>query len=715
MFTSLFHSNSGSPVNAQLPLSQRRIFLQSARDLEQTAGGKSYLTRVSFVDHTVSGLRVRVYRGGIGHSSNDGRAHIRFSADGGATWSDEDKTISGASVTGFPLSAVDAPNVACATVLELANGNLLILVNEYDFTEPPINGTTKGTRQWRCTNLTTTTCTFTDEGKAFDNGVLPVDDQYYFANAPVGSTLYCTVYGNTAPGAFAARLWKNSNNGDINSWEFVNDLGAGVNEVTPVWLGGTTLFFLLRDDPNVATYTKITTDLGVTIGAAVNVTAQIGLFHAGQGTFDSDTGRVWFTGRHYVNDSNEWLSVVYSDDQGVTLTRHHLLDRANVDSDNIWQMTKNVDGSWTLYSCELYNEHGIFELTFNFLGDNLPGGAWRKKCPVTIAASQVTGDLSNYVAYLNQMATGFPETIWSEAKSDGSDIRASTDSYGLNQIPVKVRNWNTGAQTGEIWIGPLDISSNYNITFYLWWGRPSATALTVNPWSAQPMCRIVQHCDYAPSGAGDQLDASLWQNHATATNIESGDIEAGTVGKRINLDGVNEYIQQTSSFNQQQECFEWVFVLDNQVDQEDVTNAGGYLGGVLGTGVPFIYFGSASENFTNETLSLVQGGGGVAMTNVLTAGVHHVALRWTGSVFAWYLDGAAATTIQSSGGNAFRPTGTRWQWGASVTNSGYFNGALDEVRVWKAAPPVDYIRTNYRFMFQQSATVSFGTVESGIP
>lgn len=78
-----------------------------------------------------SGVVVMVYAGGSSHSIIDGVIHIRFSDDYGATWSDEDKTLAGAAVTGFPAYPTGAaPGDDLSPVepwlMQAPNGDLLM-------------------------------------------------------------------------------------------------------------------------------------------------------------------------------------------------------------------------------------------------------------------------------------------------------------------------------------------------------------------------------------------------------------------------------------------------------------------------------------------------------------------------------------------------------------------------------------------------------------
>jgi len=56
------------------------------------------------VEQTVEGLIVLCYREASKHTGSDGVIHVRFSKDGGKSWSRPDHTLDGSPISGFPVS-----------------------------------------------------------------------------------------------------------------------------------------------------------------------------------------------------------------------------------------------------------------------------------------------------------------------------------------------------------------------------------------------------------------------------------------------------------------------------------------------------------------------------------------------------------------------------------------------------------------------------------
>ncbi len=98
---------------------------------------------------------------------------------------------------------------------------------------------------------------------------------------------------------------------------------------------------------------------------------------------------------------------------------------------------------------------------------------WTKRIPVTIQASQVDGDLTNFPVYVN--LDDFSSAFFSTVKTDGSDIRV-TQSDGVTEVPIELVSIDTSGTDGELFFRATTLSSTTDTTFYVYYGNSGASA-----------------------------------------------------------------------------------------------------------------------------------------------------------------------------------------------------------------------------------------------
>lgn len=102
---------------------------------------------------------------------------------------------------------------------------------------------------------------------------------------------------------------------------------------------------------------------------------------------------------------------------------------------------------------------------------------WASSCPITIDHTKVgSGGVTGFSAVLTE--SSLPAALFSGSKSDGSDIRASSDAAGTTQLPCDVVAFSAGG-TGTL-VVKTDLSSASDTTVYVWWGNASATLPAAN-------------------------------------------------------------------------------------------------------------------------------------------------------------------------------------------------------------------------------------------
>jgi len=96
-----------------------------------------------------------------------------------------------------------------------------------------------------------------------------------------------------------------------------------------------------------------------------------------------------------------------------------------------------------------------------------------KRISITIQSSQINSDLIDFPVYLR--GSDFPSGIFTNAKSDGADIRL-TKSDGTTELPFEIVWYDDTGQDFEIHFEADFISSSSNTVFYIQYDNSSATA-----------------------------------------------------------------------------------------------------------------------------------------------------------------------------------------------------------------------------------------------
>lgn len=118
------------------------------------------------------------------------------------------------------------------------------------------------------------------------------------------------------------------------------------------------------------------------------------------------------------------------------------------------------------------------------------GYPWSRYVGLTVDHTKLTGDLTNFpIALVWNGTTGnLPAEVYNAGnlspKSDGSDIRFTTDQQGQNELAFEIVTFTPNATTAsakvEIYVKVGSISSSTDTTIIMWWGNPGASAYGVS-------------------------------------------------------------------------------------------------------------------------------------------------------------------------------------------------------------------------------------------
>lgn len=191
-------------------------------------------------------------------------------------------------------------------------------------------------------------------------------------------------------------------------------------------------------------------------------------------------------------------------------------------------------------------------------------GSWLRRVPVTIPASSVNSNLTDFPVHVDlaNLGAGFFSTV----RADGGDIRVTT-SDGETELPREVVDIDTGGSTGELYFEAPLLSASTDTTFYIYFNNATATDYaTTDTYGAENVWannfEVVYHFNEDPSGGAPQYIDSTGNSSGTAVNMEGGDLVTSPAGGAAVVDGVNESIQ--TNFNNSVTNSTWsVFVNAN--------------------------------------------------------------------------------------------------------------------------------------------------------
>lgn len=160
---------------------------------------------------------------------------------------------------------------------------------------------------------------------------------------------------------------------------------------------------------------------------------------------------------------------------------------------------------------------------------------WARKCALVIDYTKVLENLTSFPVLLTS-ANVPAEMITSgganACKSDGSDIRITTDAAGTTECPLEVvvctLNANPALSAIQIYTKIPSVSSSVNTTFYIWYKNASASAYGVtdtygrnNVWTD---FAAVWHLNVVTAGSATVVDSSgnLGTNGTPSTGTGTG-------------------------------------------------------------------------------------------------------------------------------------------------------------------------------------------------
>lgn len=351
---------------------------------------------------------------------------------------------------------------------------------------------------------------------------------------------------------------------------------------------------------------------------------------------------------------------------------------------------------------------------------------WGRKCAVTIDHTKVSADVSNYPAGFN--LSNFPSEMFDSdgsypALNGGGDIRFSSDSAGVTQLPCEIVSFVTNADpssgSAEIYVKIPAVSSSSDTVIYVWYNKSGETQPAAsdtygsqNVWDSD--YKAVYHMNGAAysniadstsnannvvgeNGSPDYNQAGIFSG-GKSVNFESSSVEYLGINYSSGLGDTNDFTIEAwyKAQNATIATYEGVFCKYH-------SSSGGWV---------FLRYSDEKQSFyTNEP-----GGSGVDECKSSSAyddtNWHYLAgvIDSSGNKVL-YVDGASAGT-GGPVGVANYTGGIRI--GATYVNSTNFtaDGYIDEVRYSSTRRTSDWITTEYNNLSSPSTFASAGTPET---
>jgi hypothetical protein len=307
-------------------------------------------------------------------------------------------------------------------------------------------------------------------------------------------------------------------------------------------------------------------------------------------------------------------------------------------------------------------------------GGGIPG--YNYSVPITISNTITSADQFNVTVYLSggQMPGG-ASGLWSNCQSLGQEIRFTTDAAGSNLIPFEnvVATFSTGGQTCQIWVNVPHVSSSTPTVIYMWYGNPTAPALSKsdpngqyavwnNVTASNSAYSMVFHFEdlagYVGGLVADStgVQTSPRQNAVSSTTGEiaaCGSFSAGYID-------CAQALSITSPFS----MTVWAQTTSAAAQQTIIGNysgAGGYL---------LAYYSGYLQYYNGAAF--------YSATQAADTNMDYLGCTYNGSNLAFYINGVQKGTpvAGSTVGSSF-PT----RIGSNPNFASQFTGKIDEVRV----------------------------------
>ena len=365
---------------------------------------------------------------------------------------------------------------------------------------------------------------------------------------------------------------------------------------------------------------------------------------------------------------------------------------------------------------EVFGDDGTYaHLDPSFGNDG--GGTWARKCALTIESSVITSDQTNFPVLLT-LATLPSEMFDADgsypAINGGADIRFTSDEDGDTEIPFEVVSFvthNTPANgSAEIWV-KTGIDGDTDTDIYVWYNNSSATAYAIDAtYGAENVWTTYQGVWHMGESSGTAADSTSGSHSGTFAGDLPNSVSA-QISNGQDYDGAGDKIKASASslFGEDKQTISMWFNVDFPfVDDSSYMffdTAGGKRHLVYKdrlTDYLILYWANVSLNLYTSVPSWWSTSDYVHMEISVDT------TETTNNVKV-YINGALDTTKSIT---CTKGIATDFLIGVfSNEAAGYFDGIIEETRIYNELLTADWISSEYNNQNSPSTFVTEGTPE----
>lgn len=344
---------------------------------------------------------------------------------------------------------------------------------------------------------------------------------------------------------------------------------------------------------------------------------------------------------------------------------------------------------------------------------------WSNRIKLSLDKTKINSDLTDFPVRVHISATSGINNadlsdIFDKLGTNHKKI-AVTTSDGKTQCYVEVEKWDGVNKEAELWVKVPSISSTEDTTLYLYYDSAQTdntdyvgdtnSTIAVNVWGSN--YKAVYHMSQDPSGAAPQILDSTSNNNdgISKGNMTSSDLVDGQIGKAIEFDGINDYIEVNNSGSLNPE------VITIQAWAKSNTPTWNNYGFLVSKRDAYILHPNAGTKsitfYINDS-----GWHSVAFSdpNLDITKWHHYVGTYDGSTLNIYVDGVLKVTAAYYGSIYTGDPGSLFIGWDDGFSGRYFNGAIDEVSISNIAYSDVWIKTSY--YSNSDSLINFGGAET---
>ncbi|MCP4005185.1 MAG: DUF2341 domain-containing protein [bacterium] len=322
--------------------------------------------------------------------------------------------------------------------------------------------------------------------------------------------------------------------------------------------------------------------------------------------------------------------------------------------------------------------------------------SWTYRKPIIIDASKVPSDQTGFPVLVSTVDSH----LAANAQSDGDDIYF-TDSDGTTKLDHEIEYWSSS--TGELvaWVEVPTLTSSSNDVLYMYYGNGTAVdqSNAAGVWDSN--YSGVWHL--SESGTGNRADSTSNNNHATTSGYEGDEAtSSGMIAGADHFDGTDDYLETTNNIGitggSARTITYWAY-LDNTIDRQPMV-----IWGVDGNNNRFGTDGRGSNWYLWGWSSSADWDTGVTVST--GSWVHH-AVRNDGTLSRWFVNG---TELGTGSTHTYNTTDSHARFGyqLDISNSSYYDGLIDEVRISDISRSPDWFTTEYNNQLNPSTFHTIG-------